>query len=145
MAFNPAEFASRMQALISGYNKSNANALYDNQTYNRAAVGALAKLNTQYDKQAPQLVSGFGRRGLNSANVKSGALATAMQDFAKQRVEDTSSAQTDIDATNARYQGDLSGRTADLATDKGLLEAEKARQIADSAGQIMQYRAGAYS
>ena len=145
MAFNPADFAQKMQAYISGFNKSNANALYDNQTYNRTALKALANMNTQYDKQAPQLVSGFGRRGLNSANVKSGAFSTAMQDFAKQRVDDTSSAQTDINATNAKYQGDLGERTEQLKTDQGFLQMQKAQQIDDDAKQIMQYRAGAYS
>ena len=145
MAFNPADFAAKLQAYISGYNKSNANALYDNQTYNRTALKALAKLNSDYDKQAPQLVSGFGRRGLNSANVKSGAFSTAMQDFAKQRVDDTSSAQTDIDATNAKYQGDLGERTAQLSADEATLRAEKQRQIDEDAGKIVEYRAGAYS
>ena len=145
MAFNPAEFAAKMQALISGYNKQNSNALYSNQNYNRTAQKSLADMNTQYDKQAPQLVSGYGRRGLNSANVKSGAFATAMQDFAKQRVSDTAEAQSGIDSTNAQYQGDLGERTAQLKADQLVLAQDKQYQIDESAKDIMGYRAGAYS
>ena len=75
MAFNPAEYAARLQALISGFNTSSSRALYDNQMMNQNSRRAIVDMNTQYDKQAPQLVAGYGRRGLNSANVKSGAFA----------------------------------------------------------------------
>jgi LPS O-antigen subunit length determinant protein (WzzB/FepE family) len=145
MAFNPAEFAARLQALISGFNQQNSNALYANQNYNRTARKALVDMNTQYDKQAPRLVSGFGRRGMNSANVKSGAFSSAMQDFAKDRVSNTGEAQSAIDSTNAQYQGDLGERQAQLKADETVLRTQKDQQIAEDAGQIMQYRAGAYA
>ena len=145
MAFNPAEFAARLQALISGFNQQSSRALYDNQTMNQSARRAMADVNTQYDKQAPQLVAGFGRSGRNTANVKSGAFASAMQDFAKDRVDKTSQAQGALDSSNAFYQSDLGERRAQLAADRSILESQKAQQIAEDAGQIMQYRAGAYA
>ena len=145
MAFNPAEFAARLQALISGFNQQSSRALYDNQTMNQSARRAMADVNTQYDKQAPQLVAGFGRSGRNTANVKSGAFASAMQDFAKDRVDKTSQAQGALDASNAFYQSDLGERRAQLAADQSVLQSQKAQQIAEDAGQIMQYRAGAYA
>jgi hypothetical protein len=145
MAFNPAEFAARLQALISGFNKQNSDALYANQNYNRTARKALVDMNTQYDKQAPQLVSGFGRRGMNSANVKSGAFSSAMQDFAKDRVSNTGEAQSAIDSTNAQYQGDLGERQAQLQADQLVVAQDKQYQIDQSAKDIMGYKAGAYA
>lgn len=145
MAFNPAEYAAKLQALISGFNTSSSRALYDNQILNQNARRAMADVDTQYDKQAPQLVAGFGRSGRNTANVKSGAFASAMQDFAKDRVDKTGQAQGALDTSNAFYQGDLGERQAQLQADQTVLAQQKAQQIAEDAGQIMQYRAGAYA
>ena len=145
MAFNPAEYAARLQALISGFNTSSSRALYDNQIMNQTGLRAIADANAQYDRQAPQLVAGYGRSGRNTANVKSGAFAQAMQDFAKDRVDKTSQAQGALDTNNAFYQSDLGERQAQLKADQTVVEQQKAQQIADDAGQIMQYRAGAYA
>ena len=145
MAFNPAEYAARMQALISGFNTQSSRALYDNQVMNQTARRAIADVNTQYNKQAPQLVAGYGRSGRNTANVKSGAFAKAMQDFATDRVDKTSQAQGALDTSNAFYQSDLGERQAQLKADQGVVAQQKAQQIAEDAGEIMKYRAGAYA
>ena len=145
MAFNPAEYSARLQALISGFNRQSSRALYDNQTMNQSARRSMSDIATQYNKQAPQLVAGYGRSGRNTANVKSGAFASAMQDFAKDRVDKTSQAQGALDTSNAFYQSDLADRRAQLAADQGSVAQQKAQQIAEDAGQILQYRAGAYS
>lgn len=145
MAFNPAEFAARLQALISGFNTQSSRALYDNQIMNQNARRSIADVNTQYDRQAPRLVAGYGRRGLNSANVKSGAFAGAMQDFAKDRVDKVGQAQGALDSSNAQYQNDLGERHAQLKSDQTVLQSQKAQQIAEDAGEILKYRAGAYA
>ena len=145
MAFNPAEYAAKLQALISGFNTTSSRALYDNQMMNQSARQAMVDVNKQYDKQAPQLVAGFGRTGRNTANVKSGAFASAMQDFAKDRVDKTSQAQGALDTSNAFYQSDLGERQAQLKADQSVVEQQKAQQIADDAAEIMKYRAGAYA
>ena len=145
MAFNPAEYAARLQALISGFNTQSSRALYDNQVMNQSARRSIADMNTAYDKQAPQLVANFGRSGRNTANVKSGAFASAMQDYARDRVDKTGQAQGALDTGNAFYQGDLADRQSQLKADQGLVAQQKAQQIAEDAGQILQYRAGAYA
>lgn len=145
MAFNPAEFAARLQALISGFNQQSSRALYENQMMNQDAQRAMVDVNRQYDKQAPQLVAGYGRSGRNTANVKSGAFATAMQDFARDRVDKTAQAEGAINKGNAFYQSDLGERQAQLKADEGVLQSQKAQQIADDASEIMKYRAGAYA
>ena len=145
MAFNPAEYAAKLQALISGFNTQSSRALYDNQIMNQSARRSIADMNTAYDKQAPQLVANFGRSGRNTANVKSGAFASAMQDYARDRVDKTGQAQGALDAGNAFYQGDLADRQSQLKADQGLVAQQKAQQIAEDAGEIMKYRAGAYA
>ena len=145
MAFNPAEYAAKLQALISGFNTQSSRALYDNQVMNQTGRRAIADVNTQYDKQAPQLVANYGRSGRNTANVKSGAFASAMQDFARDRVDKTGQAQGALDTSNAFYQSDLGDRRSQLAADQSVVAQQKAQQIAEDAGQILQYRAGAYA
>ena len=145
MAFNPAEYTARLQALISGFNTGSNRALYNNQMSNQSARQSIADMNTQYDAQAPRLVAGFGQRGMRTANVKSGAFAKAMQDFSKERVKQTSRATGALDTENAFYKSDLAERTAQLDADKKFIESDKARQIAEDAGEIMRYRAGAYA
>jgi hypothetical protein len=68
-----------------------------------------------------------------------------MQDFSKERVKQTSRATGALDTENAFYKSDLAERTAQLNADKKFVEEDKARQIAEDAGQIMRYRAGAYA
>ena len=145
MAFNPAEYTAKLQALISGFNTGSNRALYQNQMSNQSARQSIADMNTEYDRQAPQLVAGYGRSGRNTANVKSGAFAKAMQDFSKERVKQTSRATGALDTENAFYKSDLAERIAQLDADKKFIEDDKARQIAEDAGQIMRYRAGAYA
>ena len=145
MAFNPAEYAAKLQALISGFNNSSSRALYENQIMNQSARRSIADANRQYDRQAPQLVANYGRSGRNTANVKSGAFSKAMQDFAKDRVDKTGQAQGALDTGNAFYQSDLGERQAQLKADQGVVAQQKAQQIAEDAGQILQYRAGAYA
>ena len=145
MAFNPAEYAAKLQALISGFNNSSSRALYENQIMNQSARRSIADANRQYDRQAPQLVANYGRSGRNTANVKSGAFASAMQDFARDRVDNIGQAQGALDTSNAFYQGDLADRQSQLKADQGSVAQQKAQQIAEDAGQILQYRAGAYA
>lgn len=145
MAFDPSLYEAQRRALLKRFSTSTANSLYDNQIMNQQSQRAIADMNTQFNEAAPNLVAGYGRRGLNSPNIKSGAFAKAMRSFAKKRVEATGDAYGRLDAANAAYQRNLADAQSQFVNDQLDMEAAKARQIAADAAEIMRYRAGAYT
>ena len=145
MAYNAAEFEARKRGLFENFGATGAMRTYSNFLSQKRGNRALADLNTSFDKQAPQMVAGYGRSGRNTANVKSGAFAKAMQEFAQNRVRQTSDAQEQLD--EAGYGYGLENKQAQAGYNYSMqdLEAEKTRQIEQDAQDILRYRAGAYA
>lgn len=145
MAYNAAEFEARRRGLMENFGATSAMRTYSNFLSQQRGNRNLADLNTSFDKQAPQVVSGYGRSGRNTANVKSGAFAKAMQEFAQNRLRQTSDAQQQLDEANYGYG--LENKQAQTGYNYSMqdLEAEKSRQIAQDAQDILRYRAGAYA
>tara|TARA_R110000822_G_scaffold218252_3_gene352700 strand:- start:467 stop:904 length:438 start_codon:yes stop_codon:yes gene_type:complete len=145
MAYNAAEFEARKRSLFENFGATGAMRTYSNTISQQRGNRALADLNTSFNKQAPQVVAGYGRSGRNTSNVKSGAFAKAMQEFAQNRSRQTSDAQQQLDEANYGYG--LENRQAQTSYNSSVqdLEAEKSRQIAQDAQDILRYRAGAYA
>jgi len=142
MAYNPAAYEARRRGYMEDYAATGAMNAYTQFLSQQRGQRDLANMYNQYNKAAPQVVAGYGRRGLNSANVKSGAFNTGLQDFATERVANTAQAQQSLDQQNAGY--DLSNRQLGARYQSGLadLEAEKAQQIQQDAQDLMKVRAG---
>lgn len=142
MAYNPAAYEARRRGYMNDYAATGAMNAYTQFLSQQRGQRDLANMYKQYDKAAPQVVAGYGRRGLNSANVKSGAFNTGLQDFASDRVSNTAQAQQGLAQQAAGY--DLSNRQLGERYQSGLadLESEKAKQIEDDARELMKMRAG---
>ena len=142
MAYNPAAYEARRRGYMNDYAATGAMNAYTQFLSQQRGQRDLADMYKQYDKAAPQVVAGYGRRGLNSANVKSGAFGKGLQDFATDRVSNTAQAQQGLAQQNAGY--DLSNRQLGERYQSGLadLESEKAQQIQDDAQELMRVRAG---
>ena len=142
MAYNPAAYEARRRGYMNDYAATGAMNAYTQFLSQQRGQRDFANMNKEYDKAAPQVVAGYGRRGLNSANVKSGAFAKGLQDFASDRVSNTAQAQQGLAQQAAGY--DLSNRQLGERYQSGLadLEAEKAQQIQDDAQELMRMRAG---
>ena len=142
MAYNPAAYEARRRGYMNDYAATGAMNAYTQFLSQQRGQRDFANMNKEYDKAAPQVVAGYGRRGLNSANVKSGAFAKGLQDFASDRVSNTAQAQQGLAQQNAGY--DLSNRQLGERFQSGLadLESEKAQQIQDDAQELMRMRAG---
>jgi hypothetical protein len=74
MAYNPAAYEARRRAYTNEYASTGAMNAYTQFLSQQRGQRDLTNMYKQYDKAAPQVVAGYGRRGLNSANVKSGTL-----------------------------------------------------------------------
>jgi hypothetical protein len=142
MAYNPAAYEARRRGYMNDYASTGAMNAYTQFLSQQRGQRDLYDLNQSYEKAAPQVVAGYGRRGLNSANVKSGAFGKGLQDFASDRVSNTAQAQQGLAQQAAGY--DLSNRQLGERYQSGLadLEAEKAQQIQDDAQELMRMRAG---
>ena len=142
MAYNPAAYEARRRGYMNDYAATGAMNAYTQFLSQQRGQRDLADMYKQYDKAAPQIVSGYGRRGLNSANVKSGAFSKGLQEFASDRASKTAQAQQGLAEQAAGY--DLSNRQLGDRYQNSLadLEAEKTKQIEDDARELMRTRAG---
>ena len=142
MAYNPAAYEARRRGYMNDYAATGAMNAYTQFLSQQRGQRDLYDLNQSYEKAAPQVVAGYGRRGLNSANVKSGTFGKGLQEFASDRVRNTAQAQQGLGQQTAGY--DLSNRQLGERFQSGLadLEAEKAQQIEQDAQELMRVRAG---
>jgi hypothetical protein len=142
MAYNPAAYEAKRRGYMNDYASTGAMNAYTQFLSQQRGQRDFADMNKAYNKQAPQVVAGYGRRGLNSANVKSGAFQQGLQDFASDRVTNTADAQqrlntqTAMDALTNKQLGD---RYQQSLTD---LEADKTFQIEQDARELLKLRSG---
>ena len=66
MAYNAAEFEARRRGLMENFGATSAMRTYSNFLSQQRGNRNLADLNTSFDKQAPQVVAGYGRSGRNT-------------------------------------------------------------------------------
>lgn len=145
MAYDPSIYEARRRGLTDNYSATAAMRAYSQFLGRQLGQRGLVDLNTNFNQQAPRLVSSYGQRGLVGPNVRTGAFARAMQQFAQQRVRQTSEYQTGLDQQEYGYG--LTNRQAETGYNASLqdMEAEKARQIQEDAQRLLRHRAGVYA
>lgn len=143
--YDPSVYEARRRGLTDNYSATSAMRAYSQFLGRQQSQRGLVDLNTNFNRQAPRMVSSYGQRGLVGPGVRTGAFAKAMQDFAQQRVRQTSEYQTGIDQQEYGYG--LMNRQAETGFNASLqdMEAEKARQIQQDAEMLMRQRAGVYA
>ena len=142
MAYNPADYEARRRGYTQQYGATGAMNAYANflsqQRFNRDRQN----LNEQYDKAAPQIVTGYSRRGMVGPNVRSGLFARGLQDFAKQRARTYSEFDQGQQERQRGYELGEAQRLEAFRNQLADMESEKARTIADAARQLYQRRVG---
>jgi hypothetical protein len=143
MAYNPADYEARRRGYTQQYGTTGAMNAYANflsqQRFNRDRQN----LNEQYDKAAPQIVTGYSRRGMVGPNVRSGLFARGLQDFAKQRARTFSEFDQGQQEQQRMYNLTEAQRLESFRNQLADMESEKAQTIADAARQLYARRAGA--
>jgi hypothetical protein len=141
-AFDPSIYEQRRRSLTQNFGAEGAMNAYQQFVSQQRGQRGLADLTRQYEKAAPRVVSAYGRRGLSGPNVRSGITARALQEFAQQRIREQSEMERGLQ--ESAYGYDLGERRRQEMYQSALqdLEAEKAREIAESARSILSYRAG---
>lgn len=142
MAYDASAFEARRRGLMDQYASTGSANAYGNFVSQQRGQRDLAKMAKGYEKAAPQIVSGFGRSGMLTPTVRSGAFAKAMREFAKDRISNTAEAQQNLSQEQNMFE--LGQRQLQSNYNVGLqdLEAEKARQIEQDALELMRLRSG---
>jgi hypothetical protein len=142
MAYDASAFEARRRNLMDQYASTGSANAFGNFVSQQRGQRNLADMSRGYEKAAPKVVSNFGRAGMLSPTVKSGAFAKAMREFAKDRIRETSRAQQDLSQEQNMFE--LGQRQLQSNYNVGLqdLEAEKARQIEQDALELMRLRSG---
>jgi hypothetical protein len=143
MAYNPATYEAQRRALLNNYTAQQGVSDYANFISNQRGARGLRDLNESFEPQRRQIVSGFGRRGLRSPQVQSGAFRRAMVDFGKKQIRDTADYQRSLDEQNQQYGLQSTQRGTQYQQDLIDIEREKANQINNDAMAIWQMRMGA--
>jgi hypothetical protein len=142
MAYDPSVYEAQRRQLMQNYAAEGSMNAFARTLSQQRGERSLADMSRSYEKAAPQVVSGYGRRGMLSPNIRSGAFARAMREFATERIRSQSQAAQDLALELG--QQDVQERMRQERFNQTLqdLEADKARQIAQDAQAILQYRAG---
>jgi hypothetical protein len=142
MAYNPADYEARRRGYTQQYGTTGAMNAYANFLSQQRGNRDRQNLNEQYDKAAPQIVTGYSRRGMVGPNVKSGLFARGLQDFAKQRARTYSEFDQGQQEQQRGYELGEAQRLEAFRNQLADMESEKARTIADAARQLYQRRVG---
>jgi hypothetical protein len=144
MSYDPSQFEARRRALTSNYAAQGAMNAYQRFLSQQRGQRDLSRMNEEYDRQSPRVVSSFGRRGLVGPGVKSGAFRKAMSEFARNRMRSVSEAQQDMDQGLALSQLEERQLREGYQSDLLDMESVKSRQIEQDALELLRMRAGGY-
>jgi hypothetical protein len=142
MAYDPSLFEARRRGYQQNYAAEGAMNAYKNFLSQQRGQRNIVDLQKSYQKAAPQVVAGYGRRNLISPNTRSGVFNRGFRDFATESVRQQADAERAL--REGMYGYDLSSRSAQSNYNQQLLdlEADKARQSEENARQILAMRAG---
>ena len=143
MAFNPADYEARRSGYVKQFGTTGAMNAYAQFLSQQRGVRDRTNMMKQYDQAAPQIVSGYSRRGLVGPNVKSGIFARGLQDFAKQRAQGLQQFDQEQLGSNRSFEQGEKLRELEFNNQLLDMESEKAQTIADAARQLYTNRMGA--
>jgi hypothetical protein len=143
MAYDPSMYEARRRGLMQNYAAEGAMNAYQQFVSQQRGQRNVADLTREYEKSAPRLVGAYSRRNLVGPGMRSGITTRALQEFAQQRIRQQADLERQLQESAFGY--DLAERRRQEMFQSALsdLEAEKAREIAQSARDILAYRAGA--
>ena len=142
MAYDPSAYEARRRSYLQNYASTGAMEAYKNFLSQQRGQRNLADLSQQYEKAAPQVVAGYGRRNLVAPSVRSGVFNRALSEFAKERISKQAEAQRALAEQQQGYellQRQLADQFGQNIAD---LEAEKARQIEEDARALLGFTGG---
>ncbi len=142
MAYDPSVYESQRRQLMQNYAAEGSMNAFARTLSKQRGERGLSDMSRQFEQALPQVRSGYAKRNLVTPNVKSGIFVNALRKFAMDRMRQENQAAQDLALELG--QQDVQERMRQERFNQTLqdLEADKARQIAQDAQAILQYRAG---
>ena len=142
MAYDPSLYEARRRGYTENYAATAAaNQFARTLSQQRGSRQRQAALR-QYEAAQPQLVRGYSQRNLVSPSVRSGLFSRAMQEFGQERARGLSEFDLGLSEQMRGFDLEDARLLQQYRNALGDLEAEKAREIADAARQLFEFRAG---
>jgi hypothetical protein len=136
--FSPYE--ARRRAAQGQYGATSARNAYANFLSRTRGQRDLEMVGERYREQAPRFVSGYTQRGLAGPSVSSGIYSKGLQDFAKQAFRDQQNLQEQLNQQQMMADYEQAGLEADYRAALADIEADKAREIAESAATLSSFK-----
>lgn len=142
MAYDPSFFERQRRTLTQGYASEGAMRAYQQFLSQRRGQRDLGEFKLQADRQMPQVVASYGRRGLMGPSTSSGIFRQGMADYASDRIRRQSELERSLLESEQMFGFEERMRQDVYNQSLADLESDKARQIASDAQQLLAYRAG---
>jgi hypothetical protein len=136
--FSPYEAARR--SYTEQYGASTAKSAYARFLAQQRGTRNVANIQRQYEQQAPNVVSGFIRRGLAGPNVRTGVFQKGLQEFARKQYEDVFGAQQDLADQIQGFDLEERQAAANYQAQLADLEMKKQREIAQAAATLNSFK-----
>lgn len=133
-------FEAQRRAFTEQYGAQTARNAYARFLAQQRGTRNVTNVQRQYERQAPDVVGSFVRRGMVAPNIRSGVFQSGLQDFARKQYEDVFGAQQSM---ADELQGfDLEERVAQAEYQSKLadLETQKQREIARAASTLNSFK-----
>jgi len=143
MVFDPALYERQrrnLQQQFAGQSALNAYQKYLQQTQAQRGIQQIEEAPFGAAREVPRLTSSYGQRGLTGMGVKSGVYNRALGEYGQQQARRMSYAQQDLADLLRGYQLREAQYQQQYETGLADLEADKARQIAQDAAELLNLR-----
>lgn len=140
MAYDPSMFENRRRGLTQQYGAESAMNEYARMLAQQRGSRSLGEFQRGVTKQIPQFGRAFGRKGLQGQGVKSGLFNRAIKEFGQEAARQQGYTTQDLADEQRQFQFKEAQAKSGLEQSLLDLEAEKARQIAESAQGLLSLR-----
>jgi len=140
MAYDPSLFEANRRSLTRQYGATAAMNAYRKFLSQRRGQRSMEDYERGVERALPQLTSSYGQRGLYGEGIRSGIFNRAMGEFGTEAVRQRGRLQEDITGEQQAFDIQQRQLLAELESQLGDLETQKARQIAADAAALLQLR-----
>ena len=138
--FDYTGYNQRVRAAGSNYGAKTAQNAYARFLSQQRGSRKKFDLNKQYEKQAPQVIGSFTKRGLAGPGVQSGIFSRGMNEYAQKQFQDMADINSEQDQEMQRLALDDAQTRAEYDQQIAQLEAEKQAAIGRAAATLSAFK-----
>lgn len=138
--FDYTGYNQRVRAAGSNYGAKTAQNAYARFLSQQRGSRKKFDLNKQYEKQTPQVIGSYTKRGLAGPGVQSGIFGRGMNEYAQKRFQDMTDVDTEMNQELNRLSLDDAQTRAEYDQQIAELESQKQAAIAQAAATLSAFK-----